>query len=232
LGALEGNPSGRNYEVFLIGNQLLWKPDSSDSPDEVPWSFLIEATFATGPFLRVSSPFNETKGEGCYGIGESAEISTVASVIKGPNEMYTFEGWSGDYSGNSTVAKLQITKYVTSVKANYKTSYRVNFTSQFGPLQGDGWYESGTTIQLTPPERLWFIFLFDKIEGTLPGSTSTPNNTMSLTVDQPYSFVAVYRLDVESIAILDAVGIGVGLVVWWLVRRIRRRNLPRPLWEE
>jgi hypothetical protein len=219
LGATEGNPSGRNYEIFFDG-KLQWRPDPSDPSYNATRSYMIEAVFANGPFLTIVSPFAATTGQGCYKMGDTVEVTTPPSVKDG-ERILVFDGWTGDYSGNESSAKIKITKLETKITANYRTMYRLEFVSQFGAiLNGSGWYDAGNSVSLAAPRRIWVIFAFDKMEGDI-GSSSYK---VQFTINRPLAIRALYQLDFIAIATLDAVIMGGGCVLWYSAKRLRARK--------
>lgn len=221
LGVQAGNPSGRNYEIYN-GGTLEWLPSPLEPTYTSSRSYMIEATFATGPALVIDSPLDVTRGAGCYHLGDTVEISTPATVGVGNGKRLIFDGWSGGYAGNATSASIKIMNLTTVIKAAYRTEYYLDFSSRLGGgLNGTGWYPAGSRFNLTAPERVWFVFEFRAVDGDVKSTISS----FPVVVNRPLHLTAYYRfnIDLVSLVIVDAAVVAIGLIIWAFVSRRRRK---------
>ena len=175
------------------------------------------ANYNTQHQLLIESAYGEPEGQGWYDASSTAAIS-VTFIIEKPTTRHIFAGWSGDYSGDNTTASITMDspKLIT---ANWRTEHLLTIKSAYGEPEGQGWYESGSTVAISAAS----------IEGRIirhiftgwSGDYSGDNTTASITMDSPKLITANWRTDYTRFYIFIA-GVVVAAIVIGL--RIRRRR--------
>ena len=128
-----------------------WSDGSSSNPRQltVTSNVVIQAVYATQYLLSINQNGGSTTPGGWY-LGNS--VATVsANFTSGviPNwSRLVFTSWSGDYNSNSPSLTITMTKPFT-LQANWVKQYYVTILSPTGSPSGAGWYNAGTTANVT-----------------------------------------------------------------------------------
>ena len=105
---------------------------------------------------------------------------------------------------------------------SYITQYYVDVQSTYGQVTGSGWYDKGATARITAPATagFWpFTYNLQSWRVDPPSGNAVPNgNSLTLTVDRPYTVEAVWSFDVLPIiavflGIVVAIVAGVGITL-------------------
>jgi M6 family metalloprotease-like protein len=128
-----------------------WLDGSSSNPRQltVTSNMTIQAVYATEYLLLLNQNGGSTTPDGWYVANSVATVSanTTSGVI--PNwSRLIFTSWSGDYNSTSPSLSITITKPVT-LQANWLRQYYVTIISSTGSPTGAGWYNTGTTANVT-----------------------------------------------------------------------------------
>lgn len=167
--------------------------------------------------LTIESAYGAPEGEGWYDAGSTATISVTS--IEEPTTRYIFTGWSGDFSGDAEVASVTMDS-PKAIRANWRTDYLLTIESTYGGPEGEGWYESGSTvtISVTPSEGMLIRHIFTGWSGDFSGDTATA----SVTVDSPKVITANWRTDRTRLYILIGIIVVIAAISGGL--RMRRRK--------
>jgi len=138
-------------------------------------------------------------------VGSPHTFAWHSPLTAGSNKRFVWiltEGLSSDRSGAVTVPSGggQIT-------ATYETEYLVSISAEAGgttdPAPGDYWYPEGTQLTITAIPDQDYELDYWEINGAPDGN----QESLSLTVDQPYTIVAHFKLSVAQVS-FNAVGLG------------------------
>lgn len=150
-------------------------------------------------YFNVSSNYGSTKGSGWYDNGTIANFSINKSIIYINNQKReVFESWS---NGIKNLYSKILMNSPKSVTAYFKTQYNVNLTTSYGGAEGGGWYDNGSTanisllnpvITLTNNSRMVFLSWGKKYNQS--NFSVTVNNSLSLNA----IYTKQYLLSIES----------------------------------
>ncbi len=101
-------------------------------------------------YLSVNSTYGSSVGGGWYDIGSIATASISSQIASGSaGSQYIFTGWIGDASGSSLTSNTITMNGAKTATANWKTQYYLTVSSIFGNPSGQGWYDSGSSVNIT-----------------------------------------------------------------------------------
>ena len=128
--------------------------------------------------------------------GSSHTVATTSPQSSGGTR-YVFANWSdGGAISHSIMAPANATTYTVTFTMQYQLTTAASPAPAgaitFNPTSADGFYDSGTSVQLTAVEGA--TYLFTSWGGVLAGSA----NPQSVTLTSPLSVVAYFRPAVSS----------------------------------
>jgi hypothetical protein len=150
-------------------------------------------------YLNVSSSYGSAKGSGWYDDGSTANFSINKSIIYINNQKReVFEGWS---DGIKNLYSDILVNSPKSVTAYFRTQYNVNLTTSYGSAKGSGWYDNGSTANISLINPV--IILTNNSRMVFLSWSKEYNQTnFSVTVNNPLSLNAIYTkqylLNIES----------------------------------
>ncbi len=230
----------RPIALGVIADQLAWRNYVwFDSKEHIRTKTIPFLTLDfVEPFLTLETPFSGlpiTVGNQTFTTDASGRIQTrlpwgfytvsVPEIIpKGEGVRSVFVGWSD----NVTQATRTITLGEnTTLRANFRTQYRLDVFSPYASTKGSGWYFENTnaTISITPTAvpadgLLGFLgvrFVFDHWTGSCAG---TRPECLFL-MDSPRTATAVWRED-YAITILGIAAVAAAICIIAFVLRRRR----------
>jgi len=179
-----------------------WNDGDTSVSRTISHGGVYTANYKTQHQLLIESAYGEPEGQGWYDAGSTATISVTS--IEEPTTRHIFTGWSGDYSGDVEVASV-IMDSPKAITANWRTDYLLTIESTYGEPEGEGWYESGSTvtISVTPGEGMLIRHIFTGWSGDFSGDAATA----SVTMDSPKAITAKWRIDYTRLYML------IGLIV-------------------
>jgi M6 family metalloprotease-like protein len=128
-----------------------WSDGSSSNPRQltVTSNVVIQAVYVTHYLLSINQNGGSTTPGGWHVANSVATVSanTTSNLI--PNwSRLVFSSWTGDYNSNSPSLSINMTKPFT-LQANWVKQYYVTILSSTGSPSGAGWYNAGTTANVT-----------------------------------------------------------------------------------
>ncbi len=143
------------------------------------------AIWNTQYYLALTSAYGSPTGQGWYNSGTQAIFSVTAPFSAGTGTQYVLNAWSGSgagaYSGSGTSYLVTMNNAISEA-ANWITQYylTVNNTG-FGSTSGSGWYNTGSSTQVTIPSNIvsgtaGTQYVFSGWTGDTSGSGSTSNS--------------------------------------------------------
>jgi M6 family metalloprotease-like protein len=110
---------------------------------------VIHAIYVTQYLLSINQNGGSTTPGGWYAANSVATVSANATSDLIPNwSRLVFTGWSGDYNSSAPALSLTMTKPFI-LEANWVKQYYVTILSLTGSPSGAGWYNAGTTANVT-----------------------------------------------------------------------------------
>jgi len=207
---------------------------------------VVQANWKTQYFVQVQSSYGNPHGSGWYDAGSVAKVSVQPEIDYTNRTRRMFEGWTGDYSGTSGNATLQINSPRT-LDAKWTSQYLLTFrvsgipNSTYVKLNINNvtydvsvnnayqnWFNRG--MQITPATNqtitnVVIIYKFAAWHNSTGGVIDVP-----ITISGPQDYTATYTNElvlppipgfpIESIL----AGLMLGLIALGLVRRRERRR--------
>jgi hypothetical protein len=144
-----------------------------------------------------------------------------------------FNGWSVDGSLNQAGSTLSLQMNAPhTVIAQYNQQYYLTVQSQQGVASGSGWYEAGSSAQIsvsTPPSPM---FGANYVFNGWVGSIQSQSQSTTVPMNEPMIVTATWRTDYTVLYITIAAMIGVIAVGTWAVYSTRHRKEPKPFQEQ
>ena len=163
------------------------------------------------------------QGSGWFNAGTSTVISIPSQVVPGTSgSQLAFTGWTVDGGMSQTGSTLTIQMNAPhTVIAQYNQQYFLTVSSDQGSVSGQGWYDAGSTAQIsasTPPSPSYGVsMVFNGWQGDIQSSSQSTTVLM----DGPKSVTATWRADstvlyltVALVVTAVAVVVAIGALVW------------------
>lgn len=194
-----------------------WNDGGTSVSRTISHGGVYTASYKTQHELTIESVYSVPEGRGWYDAGSTATFSVTS--IEEPTTRHIFTGWSGDFSGDAEVASVTMNS-PKAITANWRTDYLLTIESTYGEPEGEGWYESGSTVTLsvTPSEGMLIRHIFTGWSGDFSADAATA----SVTVDSPKAITANWRTDRTRLYILIGIIVLIAAINGGL--RMRRRK--------
>ena len=166
-------------------------------------------------------------GEGWYDGGAQVMMGEAPDMVDaGAGTRHVFSSWSVDgaeVAGNPVAVVMDSDHSVVAV---YTTQHYLEVASERGDPQGEGWYDAGSTVQVSVTESPGVLIrgVFEGWGGDLAGTEPT----VDVLMEGPRTLVAVWRTDYTFlyglVGLLCVLGVAAtfGILLW------RRRSLLPP----
>lgn len=213
-----GDYSGQS----TTGQILMYRPQT------VSANFLAQYLLAVqyNP-VSISSGYNESHA-GWYDVNSNVQLGPAPSNVNLSSvERLRFIGWTDDNSTSSNPSYTVVMDQPRTITLSYKTQYYVDVRSPQGSVAGSGWYDRGSTANITATagSQTW------PISYTLSGWQIEPSSgvltetdhSWSLTVDRPYVVQAEWSYDYLPLVELFGGG-GIAVVVVAVAFVLARRR--------
>lgn len=174
-------------------------------------------------------------GDGWYRPGESVVVDAVApSVSGGEGVRYLFQHWTIDdvpVSGNSVQVTMDIPH---TVVARYKTQYKLTVSSDYGTVQGGGWYDAGSSATFSVTTPVDISYGVRQVFERWTGDSQPTSPAATITMDSPHAVTAVWKTDntilyaTIALSIVAAFVLGIGLAAVAITRLPRAKPVPAP----
>jgi hypothetical protein len=158
----------------------------------------------------VTSPTQVTNisGSGWYAKDKSMTVSAKSQVENNNQTQYRFSYWL--LPDNTEVSSDTLNYTVTSpgnITAYYDTYYNLSVDSQYGTVDGDGWYKAGTKatwslVNDTVPMQGLLGFFQGKFKATNSSGTVTMDSPKTITVIWESDYVLPYILIPLTIVVI------------------------------
>jgi len=177
-----------------------------------PASLIIDGKEQNAPTTLYLSPF------------KYHELEAPQSLPKDEKTRLAFEKWS---VGTKTEYDRKIKIYTSDsfvVKVSYKREFRLDVFSEYGTIEGAGWYSEGSDakVSLRPILAMALVYpRFSHWEGDFFGS----DPIIMVKMDAPKTIRAIWKTDYTNIYIALAV---LAIVIGLLAFRFGRKRKPTP----
>jgi len=198
----------------------------------------VTANYQLQNFMKVSvDPLGiaSASGEGWYLPTDSVTVGPVPSSISGGDgTRYVFQQWTIDsapVSGNSVEITMDSPH---TIVAHYGTQYLLTASSDYGIVEGGGWYDAGSTTTLSVTTEVDTSFGVKQVFQKWTGDMESSSATTAMTMDSPHTLRAVWRTDntilyaTIALAICAAFAVGIGLTMFAILK-LREPRPPAPV---
>jgi hypothetical protein len=198
----------------------------------------VVANYQLQNFLKISvDPVGVTSasGEGWYLPTDSVAISPVPLFISGgEGTRYVFQQWTID-SVPASGTSVEITMDTPhTVVAHYKTQYLLTVSSDYGIVQGGGWYDAGSSATFSVTTEVDTSYGVRQVFEIWTGDVESTSASSTVTMNSPYAVTAVWRTDSTvlyatiALAICAAFVLGIGFTMLAVARPREPKPAPTP----
>ena len=198
----------------------------------------VVANYQLQNFLKISvDPVGVTSagGEGWYLPTDSITIGPVPSSIScGEDARYVFQQWTID-SVPASGTSVEITMDTPhTVVAHYKTQYLLTVSSDYGIVQGGGWYDAGSPATFSVTTEVDTSYGVRQVFEKWTGDMQSTSASSTITMDSPHTVAAVWRSDSTvlyatiALAICAAFVLGIGFTMLAVARLHEPKPAPAP----
>ena len=160
----------------------------------------ITAEYQLQYYLTVNSQPQSAptpQGSGWYNAGSTVTLQNAGQTIGGSNgSQLVFQGWSVDGQSPQTSSSLNVVADAPhTVTAQYAQQYYLNVQSDQGVTSGSGWYNAGSTAQISVTTPVSTQYGISIIFNGWQGDIQSPNQSTSVLVNGPMNVIATWRTD-------------------------------------
>jgi hypothetical protein len=174
-------------------------------------------------------------GEGWYLPTDHVTVGPVPSSVSGGEDArYVFQQWTIDSvpaSGNSVEIAMDAPH---TVVAHYETQYLLTVSSDYGIVQGGGWYVAGSSATFSVTKEVDTSYGVKQVFEKWTGDFESTSATATITMNSPHTLTAVWRTDntilyaTIALAICAAFALGIGLTAFAFARMRKPEAVPVP----
>jgi hypothetical protein len=159
-------------------------------------------TNLSGPSFSVDGNNYTTPQTFTWVSGSQHTIATTTPQSAGAGSRYVFTSWSDSGSLSHSVSPSTNTNYSANFKQQYLLTTAVTGSGSIGanPSSTDGYYDSGTSVQLTAMANPGSVFF------NWTGDLSDGANPQSLTMSAPHSVIAHFNGAVGASGFITSFG--------------------------
>jgi len=173
-------------------------------------------------------------GGGWYRSDEPVMVGAVPPLVSGGEGIqYVFQHWTVDtvpISGNP----VQVTMNAPhTVIARYKTQYLLTVSSEYGIVDGGGWYDAGSSATFSVSTQVDTSYGVKEVFDRWTGDSQSASPVVTVTMDSPLTVRAAWRTDSTilyetiGIAVGGAFVLGTGLTAIAITRRQQTKPMPQ-----
>jgi hypothetical protein len=169
-----------------------WSDENASASRTISHGGVYTADYTTQYYLTIESEHGQPDGEGWHDSRSTAAISVVTPVEETGTKHF-FTGWSGDCSEDTASASVYMNEPKT-VTAEWRTEYLLTIESACGEPEGEGWYSSGSTAEIsvaTPVEETGTTHNFTGWSGDYTGDSTSA----SIIMNEPKTVTAEWRTE-------------------------------------
>jgi hypothetical protein len=153
-------------------------------------------------------------GEGWYDEGSEALTENAPLTCSGgEGTRYIFEAWKVDDAAEDGNSISVLMDFPHSAVACYRTQYYLTVVSQYGPIEGEGWYDkdSEASFSVQSPQGLIIQNVFDRWSGdstsTSQSATIVMNGPKTVTANWREEYIQLYIIVIVIVAVSATISI-------------------------
>jgi hypothetical protein len=148
------------------------------------------------------------QGAGWYNAGDTATVNSASQPAGDSSSRIVFQGWSVDGQSNQSGSSLSVTMNAPhSVTAEYKQQYYLTVLSDQGVPYGQGWYDAGSTAQISVSTPISTSYGTSIVFNGWQGDVQSNSQTTSVQMNRPMTAIASWRTDSTVLYLTIAAGI-------------------------
>ncbi len=174
------------------------------------------------------------QGEGWYNTGDTAMVNSASQPVGDSSSRIVFQGWSVDGQGNQSGSSLSVNMDAPhSVTAEYKQQYYLTVQSDQGVPYGQGWYDAGSTAQMSVSTPISTSYGVSIVFNGWQGDVQSNSQTTTVQMNRPMTAIASWRTDSTVLYLTIAAGIiailvAAAIIAFAVAGRGRDGNSPNP----
>jgi hypothetical protein len=174
------------------------------------------------------------QGAGWYNAGDTATITSAGQPVGDSSSRIVFQGWSVDGQSNQSGSSLSVNMDAPhSVTAEYMQQYYLNVLSDQGVPYGQGWYDAGSTAQISVSTPVSTSYGVSIIFNGWQGDVQSNSQTTTVQMNRPMTAIASWRADSTVLYLTIAAGIiailvAAAIIAFAVVGRGRSNNPSNP----
>jgi hypothetical protein len=197
----------------------------------------ITAEYKLQYSLTVSSqPQNAPtpQGSGWYNAGDTATVQNGGQTTGDAASRLVFQGWSVDGQALQSGSTLGVVMNAPhNVNAVYEQQYYLNVQTDQGVALGSGWYDAGSTAQISVSTPVSTTYGISIVFNGWQGDVQSSSQSTSVVMNGPKNVAATWRTDATVLyltiaAIVVAAVLIVAGVVAFMVRGRYNMQAPPP----
>ena len=174
------------------------------------------------------------QGAGWYNVGDTPTLNSASQPIGDSSSRLEFQGWSVDGQSNQSGSTLTVNMDAPhSVTAEYGQQYYLNVLSDQGVPYGQGWYDAGSTAQISVSTPISTSYGVSIVFNGWQGDIQSNSQTTSVQMNRPMTAIASWRTDSTVLYLTIAAGIiailvAAAIIAFAVAGRGRSGNSPNP----
>jgi hypothetical protein len=171
----------------------------------------VVAVYQLQYYLTVSSQPGGAptpQGAGWYNAGDTATVTSPGQPVGDSSSRLIFNGWSIDGQSPQSGTTLSVNMDAPhSVTALYKQQYYLTVVSDQGVPYGQGWYDSGSTAQISVSTPVSTQYGVSIVFNGWQGDVQSNSQSTSVQMDKAKTAIASWRTDSTILYLTIAAGI-------------------------
>lgn len=174
------------------------------------------------------------QGEGWYNAGDTATVTSASQPVGDSSSRIVFQGWSVDEQNSQSSSPLSVNMNAPhSVTADYKQQYYLTVQSDQGVPYGQGWYDAGSTPQISVSTPISTSYGVSIVFNGWQGDVQSNSQTTTVQMNRPMTAIASWRTDSTVLYLTIAAGIiailvAAAIIAFAVAGRGRANNPPNP----
>ncbi|RLE82479.1 MAG: hypothetical protein DRJ52_02140 [Thermoprotei archaeon] len=187
----------------------------------------IETSIPNKPIVKINGKTYITDSQGAVEVKgkKTYTVEVVPLIPLGKGARIVFVKWS---TGQKTPKITVAVEKKTVLVAEYKKQYFVKVESQYGSPTGEGWYDEGSTIQISVQPTVDISFLQQAVFVKWGGDIDSTSPTTTLVVDSPKHIVAEWRIEYKTTTIILIAAVAVIAIVALVAITLKKKTSSPP----
>jgi len=152
----------------------------------------LQANWVEQYYVTIISPTGAPSGEGWYNAGTVVTVGVQSTVQYSNGTRMIFNGWNSTTIGSNPTAQITVDA-PTRLLAAWRTQYLVTVNSEFGTPSGGGWYDIGSSAQVSVPLEITYSNATRREFTGWTGDYTGTSNNATITATSPKTLTAQWN---------------------------------------